>query len=140
MRHQVAATRSGQPAAQNSILSHMVPDSGPIRGFAPLALSAAFIAAADSVAGSERLARVSVAAPALPVSGAASAPSPKPAKGASIPLLKDRLNSAFASAEARREFVDSCLSMSDSALSDAWAVKRLSERYASSGSPPRMRI
>jgi hypothetical protein len=74
--------------------------------------------------------RVSVSTPALPVGVTASAPSQKPANGASIPLLKDRLDSAFASAEARREFVDSCLSMSDAALSDAWALKRLSERYA----------
>jgi hypothetical protein len=78
-------------------------------------------------------ARVSVSAPALPVSGTASAPSAKPVNSASIPLLKDRLDSTFASAEALREFVDKCLSASDSAVSDAWALKRLSERYTDGG-------
>jgi hypothetical protein len=73
--------------------------------------------------------RLSISEPGLAVSGTAAARSQKPANGSSVPLLKDRLDSAFASAAARRDFVDSCLSISDSALSHAWAVKKLADRY-----------
>jgi hypothetical protein len=73
--------------------------------------------------------RLIISAPGSAVGGPAPAPSQKTPKGFSVPLLKDRLDSAFASAAARRDFVDSCLSISDSALSHAWAVKKLADRY-----------
>lgn len=71
--------------------------------------------------------RLSISVPGLAVGGAA--PAQKPAIRSSVPLLKDRLEAAFVSADARRDFVDSCLSISDSALSQAWALKKLAERY-----------
>jgi hypothetical protein len=73
--------------------------------------------------------RLSISVPGLAVGGAAPAPSQKPAIRSSVPLLKDRLDAAFGSADARRDFVDDCLSISDSALSQAWALKKLAERY-----------
>jgi hypothetical protein len=73
--------------------------------------------------------RLTISAPGSAVGGPAPAPSQKTPKGSSVPLLKDRLDSAFASVEARRDFVDSCLSLSDSALSHAWALKKLADRY-----------
>jgi hypothetical protein len=73
--------------------------------------------------------RLSVSEPGLPAARSASAPSKQTPNAASAPLLKDRLDSAFASPEARRDFVDSCLSISDSAVSNAWALKKLTERY-----------
>jgi hypothetical protein len=58
-----------------------------------------------------------------PITGAAPASQPQ------APLMKDQLNAAFASGADRRDFVDSCLSAADSALSHAFAVKKLSDRY-----------
>jgi hypothetical protein len=59
--------------------------------------------------------RLSISVPGLAVGGIVPAPSGKPATASSAPLLKDRLDSSFASVEARRDFVDRCLSISDSA-------------------------
>ena len=73
--------------------------------------------------------RLSVSEPGLPAAGPTAAASKQTPNAASVPLLKDRLDSAFASPEARRDFVDSCLSISDSAVSNAWALKKLAERY-----------
>jgi hypothetical protein len=58
-----------------------------------------------------------------PIAGATRASRPD------APLLADRLNSAFSSGADRRDFVDGCLSAADSALSHAFAVKKLSDRY-----------
>jgi hypothetical protein len=48
----------------------------------------------------------------------------------SAPLLKDTLEKAFASRDERLNFVDRCLADSDAALSHAWALKRLVDRYS----------
>jgi hypothetical protein len=74
--------------------------------------------------------RLAISAPGLAAGGTAPAPSQKQASDSSVPLLKDRLDSAFASIEARRDFVDRCLSSSDSAVSHAWALRRLADRYS----------
>ena len=76
--------------------------------------------------------RLSISAPGLAAGDTAPAPSQKISNGASVPLLKDRLDSAFPSLEARRDFVNSCLALSDSALSNAWALRKLSDRYTDS--------
>jgi hypothetical protein len=73
--------------------------------------------------------RLSISEPSSAVGGMPPTPSQRTANGSSVPLLKDRLDSAFPSVEARRDFVDSCLAASDSALSHAWALKRLADRY-----------
>lgn len=73
--------------------------------------------------------RLSIAAPSSSIDDTAAGPPQKRASDSSVPLLKDRLDSAFASLEARRDFVDRCLSISDSAMSHAWALKRLADRY-----------
>jgi hypothetical protein len=54
------------------------------------------------------------------------------APASSTPLLKDVLDRAFTSAEQRRDFVDRCLTASDTELSHAWALKRLVDRYSES--------
>jgi hypothetical protein len=46
------------------------------------------------------------------------------------PLLKDVIDSAFPSREGRLAFTDQCLADSDVALSHAWALKRLVDRYS----------
>ena len=48
----------------------------------------------------------------------------------SLPLLKELLETTFTSREERLAFVDRCLADSDTALSHAWALKRLVERYS----------
>ncbi len=53
----------------------------------------------------------------------------KSAAASSPPLLRDVLEKAFGSSELRREFVDRCLTASDTALSHAWALKKLVDRY-----------
>jgi hypothetical protein len=74
--------------------------------------------------------RLSIGAPdAERATAARPAPQKSTARSTS-PLLKDPLDHAFASASARRDFVDDCVSASDSALSHAWALKKLVERYA----------
>jgi hypothetical protein len=73
--------------------------------------------------------RLAISPPGAAAAAPAPAASQRPAAGASVPLLKDRLDSAFASADARHDFVNSCLFDSDSALSHAWALRRLAERY-----------
>jgi hypothetical protein len=73
--------------------------------------------------------RLSASPPSSATKGSTSAASQRPAAAASVPLLKDRLDSAFVSANARRDFVDGALAASDSALSHAWALKKLNERY-----------
>lgn len=73
--------------------------------------------------------RLSVTEPDLAAVNPAATPSQKTANSSPVPLLKDRLDSAFDSAAARRDFVDGCLSDADSALSNAWALKKLVERY-----------
>jgi len=73
--------------------------------------------------------RLSVSLPAPAGGGAVSATSQRPGVGASAPLLRDGLNDAFASASARQNFVDGVLAASDSALSHAWVLKKLTERY-----------
>jgi anti-sigma factor RsiW len=60
-------------------------------------------------------------------SGAAQARS-EPAQG-TAPLLDGTLDRAFSSREDRLAFVDRSLSDSDVALSHAWALRRLAERY-----------
>jgi len=73
--------------------------------------------------------RLSVSMPGSAPSGSAPATAKGTPSGSSIPLLKDRLEGAFVSVDARRDFIDRCLAASDSALSHAWALKRLVERY-----------
>jgi hypothetical protein len=73
--------------------------------------------------------RLAISEPGSGIAGSAEAPRQKTPNGASAPLLKDRLDSAFASGDARRDFVDNCLSDSDSALTHSWALKKLAERY-----------
>jgi hypothetical protein len=51
-----------------------------------------------------------------------------PAQSAT-PLLKDVIERAFPSREGRLAFTDQCLADSDAALSHAWALKRLVDRY-----------
>jgi hypothetical protein len=48
----------------------------------------------------------------------------------SNPLLRTQLADAFPAREDRQAFVDGCLASSDTALSHAWALKRLADRYA----------
>jgi hypothetical protein len=50
----------------------------------------------------------------------------------SIPLLTDVLANAFPTREERLAFVDRCLSVSDTELAHAWALKRLADRYSES--------
>lgn len=45
------------------------------------------------------------------------------------PLLKDTLERTFTSRQERLAFVDRCLAASDTALTHAWALKRLADRY-----------
>ena len=73
--------------------------------------------------------RLAISTPGSVPSGSAPATAKSTASGSSIPLLKDRLDGAFASVDARRDFVDNCLAASDAALSHAWALKGLVERY-----------
>ena len=73
--------------------------------------------------------RLSISMPGSAPSGSASATAKETPSGSSLPLLKDRLDGAFASVDDRRDFIDRCLAASDSALSHAWALKRLVERY-----------
>ncbi len=54
---------------------------------------------------------------------------PVPAQSA-IPLLKDIIERAFPPREGRLAFTDQCLADSDAALSHAWALKRLVDRYS----------
>jgi hypothetical protein len=49
----------------------------------------------------------------------------------SVPLLSDALERAFPSRDERLAFVDRNLKASDTALSHAWALKRLVDRYSS---------
>jgi hypothetical protein len=73
--------------------------------------------------------RLSISAPGSTSTGpdpAVSQSSPAPS---SVPLLKDALDSAFGSPGARRNFVDENLAAADSALSHAWALRRLVDRY-----------
>jgi hypothetical protein len=56
----------------------------------------------------------------------------KSAPASSVPLLKDVLDRTFPSAEQRREFVDRCLTASDTELSHAWALKKLVDGYSES--------
>ena len=74
--------------------------------------------------------RLAISMPGSAPSGSAPATAKNTPSGSAIPLLKDRLDSAFASVEARRDFVDNCLAASDAALSHAWALKTLVERYS----------
>jgi hypothetical protein len=46
-----------------------------------------------------------------------------------VPLLRDVLERSFPVSEERRVFIDRVLSASDTALSHAWVLKRLAERY-----------
>lgn len=73
--------------------------------------------------------RLSLGAPDAERATAASPSQQKSTARPTVPLLKDALDHAFASASARRDFVDDCVSASDSALSHAWALKKLVERY-----------
>jgi hypothetical protein len=73
--------------------------------------------------------RLSISMPGSAPSGSAPATAKGTPSDSPIPLLKDRLDVAFASVEVRRDFIDRCLAASDSALSHAWALKRLVERY-----------
>jgi hypothetical protein len=73
--------------------------------------------------------QLSASPPSAAAKGSTPAALQRPPAGASVPLLKDRLDSAFASANARRNFVDGALAASDSGLSHAWALKKLDERY-----------
>lgn len=51
-------------------------------------------------------------------------------QASSVPsLLRDVLENSFGSREERLDFVDQCLTASDTALSQAWALKRLADRY-----------
>jgi hypothetical protein len=73
--------------------------------------------------------RLNTSLPSQAAKSSTSPASPRAPAAASVPLLKDRLDSAFASANARRDFVDGALAASDAALSHAWALKKLAERY-----------
>lgn len=50
----------------------------------------------------------------------------------STPLLEDAMEKAFASRDDRLAFVDSSIADSDAALSHAWAMKKLVDRYSES--------
>ena len=78
--------------------------------------------------------QISITAPAAVDRPTASNPSVpgKSAPASSTPLLKDALDGAFTSPEQRREFVDLCLSASDTEVSHAWALKKLVDRYSES--------
>jgi len=54
-----------------------------------------------------------------------------PAQSAT-PLLKDVIERAFPSRDGRLAFTDQCLADSDAALSHAWALKKLVDRYGES--------
>jgi anti-sigma factor RsiW len=54
----------------------------------------------------------------------------KPSALSSPPLLKDVLEQTFTSREERLAFVDRCLADSDLALSHAWALKGLVDKYS----------
>jgi anti-sigma factor RsiW len=56
-------------------------------------------------------------------------PQTRPALASSVPVLEEALEAGFGSDEERRAFVDRCLMASDDALSHAWALKNLAERY-----------
>jgi hypothetical protein len=56
-------------------------------------------------------------------------PSNRPAVQSSTPILEEVLSTRFGSIDERREFVDRCLTASDSALSHAWALRNLAQRY-----------
>jgi hypothetical protein len=78
--------------------------------------------------------RLSLSAPNSAAAGTAPPPPPqRRANGPPAPLLKDLLDTAFASGEARGHFVDDCLANADSALSHAFALKKLAERYTDAG-------
>jgi hypothetical protein len=74
--------------------------------------------------------RLSISEPGLSAGSPAPPAGQKTTGPAPAPLLKAILDSAFTSVEARRDFVDTCLSDADSALSNAWALKKLAERYS----------
>ena len=78
--------------------------------------------------------QISITAPVAVDRPAASNPSGpgKSAAASPTPLLKDSLDGAFTSPEQRREFVDRCLAVSDTALSHAWTLKKLVDRYSES--------
>jgi anti-sigma factor RsiW len=56
-------------------------------------------------------------------------PQNTPALVSSVPVLEEALEARFGSDEERRQFVDRCLTASDAALSHAWALRNLAERY-----------
>jgi len=67
------------------------------------------------------------------------APSPRSAKTAAaalVPLLRNVLDRTFASNDDRRVFVDHCLNVSDTALSHAWVLKKLADRYSEAEAAP----
>jgi hypothetical protein len=102
------------------------------------------VAVSGTASSADRAASMQAALSGLPnVQLAISAPglverqvaSNRPAKAqpdatSSSPLLKDVLDRAFTSSDQRREFVDRCLAASDTELSHAWALKRLTDRYS----------
>lgn len=49
------------------------------------------------------------------------------------PLLKDSLENAFPSRQDRLAFIERCIAASDGAVSHAWALKKLVERYDDAG-------
>ena len=61
-------------------------------------------------------------------------PGTKPAKAIPsqdrVPLLKEVLDRTFISRDERLDFVNRCLADSDGALSHAWALKRLADKYS----------
>ncbi len=74
--------------------------------------------------------RVEINAPGAPRQAPASNSSPTPRPASSTPLLRAVLEQTYDSPEQMREFVDRCLEASDNALSHAWALKTLVDRYS----------
>jgi hypothetical protein len=68
----------------------------------------------------------------LPSTPALPAISAEPAPARSKPFVLPLLEKAFPSAEDRRDFINRSLESSDAALSHAWALKRLADRYTES--------
>jgi hypothetical protein len=79
------------------------------------------------------LSRVNVAitAPQTPVGSAANGrrSPPHTAPTGSFPLLQPEMEKAFPAGEERAAFMDGCVTASDDAVSHAWALRRLADRY-----------
>jgi len=73
--------------------------------------------------------RAAVTAPVLTQRPTSVRPPARTASGVPVPLLRDVLDRSFSSNDDRRAFVDHSLNASDAALSHAWVLKKLADRY-----------